>query len=432
MRKMSVWLLSAVLAMGAGAGAIASLAQKPVEDAKAEALATTATYYCRVVKNSNITTLPTAMYAYYWSAATDPSGELAGVTTAMTFTNETTAATDGYADFAIAGVSLTYARMIFTTDSAWNGTQSVDITLGDFTHIHVPDGYKIAYEIAATTVVDGKTKYTGSWSMVTAPVFTSSLMRIWLDRQDNYASGYTWTYHYWDDASVDYEIPARGYVNVAATGDRYLAYFDLPVSAVGCHRQFKVYDSSTGAFAVSSAQDGTSAYLTYASGDNAELYYITYGGTAGVFNLSKGCAAKSAAEQSLSAAALKTVFEGYFTCADSKDNGYGAWATVVATWIHSSDATPKWWISGDLTATTVNYYAATADYATGTKASGSVTLQQQYDMMNSEYSAANPSGLVYLVNKNDQNSTLFYALGACLVASLGLAVALVYRRKRAQ
>jgi hypothetical protein len=420
MRKMSVWLLSAVLALGAGAGAVASLAQQPAADAKAEASATTATYYCRVVKNSAITTLPTTMYAYYWSASTDPSGELAAVTTAMTYVNESSAATDGYAEFSVAGVSISYANLIFKTASDWLGTQTINAPIPAYASTALPTGYKVAYNI---TYFDSSetTKWAGEWESVATPAFTSSYMRLWMERSgDILTNGNLLTFHYFNTAlTIDKEIAPSGWAEIGT--NRWIAHYDVPLEAVGLNINWKVYSRGYYGSATTNA-------ATYTSGDNAQLF--TVAGSWSSLTYTRGAATSTSG--ALLAAAMKYVFEGYFTCASSKDNGYGAWATVVSTWIHSSDSTPVWWITGNLTDTTDTCYASVDDYATGTRGTATMSLQQQYDMMNSEYTSANPSGLVFLVAKDDSNSTLFFALGTCLIASLGLALALVYRRKRAQ
>jgi hypothetical protein len=427
MNKKIILLLPLVaLSVAAGAVAVASSAQASKEAVKADS---TETFTLSVALNSSIT--PTALKAHVFNGTNpykgwdDDETMVAGASLTIGTVAYRTYSYTFPQTFLVSGVETPAISIVFRVDSY----QTNDLSVPDFVTKSTA-GHVFHYVINEDVLPPSTaTRLTGDWQATSSPAFSSSSMRLWLDRQGNYESGNLWSYHYWNAANtIDKEVVPNGYVDFSATSTgRYLVYYDIPVEAVGCYRQFKAYSSSTGAFQASTAADGEgSAYKSYAAGDNAELYYITSASSS--FNLSKGCAAQNAASQSLKAAALANVFYGYFTCSNDLNNGYGNWATFTSTWIHNSDATPVWWVSGDLASVTYADCALESDYASGTRGSATVDLYSKFLRMEALYTSAHGSG-VHLFAGDKENSPLLYSLLGASVA-LGGVVAFFFLKKR--
>jgi hypothetical protein len=412
MKKLKLLCLAGSLSLAvAGAGTIGAAfsAKKAAEPVKAGA--TAQTFSCKVMKNEAIASLPTTMYAYAWNAGTDPVESL----TSQMYRSE-----DSTSDFALFDVSLpvAYDSVLFKTEQGWLGTQTVDLSATYKTAVESA-GYSTMFVVSA---FNGDHKWTGDWEVSSPePTFTSSYLRMWLDPTavSAYSYGHAWTIHYWkDDGTVDAEIPLDSWINIAASGDRYVVYADVPTAIVGCFYQIKIYnDIGTYADAATN-KDDLGADQVYATGDNAELYYLS--GSAGSLVLSKGIAAKDSAEQTIAVAALEQVMTGYFSCAASADNGYGNFRTLVTTWIHNFEDPQKWWISGDMTSVTMNDFSGSGTdlYGSGLPRETTVTVQAKYDEMSSLYANANPESSVFL-NATERSAvvlpTVLVAGGALLV-----------------
>jgi hypothetical protein len=253
-----------------------------------------------------------------------------------------------------------------------------------------------------TAWIMGSGDASGSWGEIGTTTFTSDWLRVWVDRNGQYAtSDYKYAYHYWT-STADVEIPAK-YVNIGASSDRYICCFDVPKAVVGASYQVKFYNTSY------VLQASTTSY-TYVTGDNSQLYYCNY--ESGAFNLSKGDS--TGTSQTIKAAAIADVFGGYFSCSDDKDNGYGAAKTLGETWIVKNNV---WWVSGDMSATKMSDCAATADYSTGTK-NVSTNTYEKYTELLAQYNAANPTQPAFSLSGENKTVENVAAVGA--VGALGL------------
>jgi hypothetical protein len=240
----------------------------------------------------------------------------------------------------------------------------------------------------------------GSWGEIGTTTFTSSWLRVWVDRNGQFATpDYKYAYHYWT-STADVEIPAK-YVDIG-TSSRYVCYFDVPKAVVGASYQVKFYNTSY------VLQASTTTY-TYVTGDNSKLYYVNY--ESGAFNLSKGDS--TGTTQTIKAAAMADVLGGYFSCSDDKDNGYGAFKTVGETWFVKNNV---WWTNGDLSAVTMDDCASQSDYSAGTKAE-STDVYSKYTQMLALYNSANPSGAIALPEASVSSSLLLGIIGSAAILS---------------
>jgi hypothetical protein len=299
--------------------------------------------------------------------------------------------------------SVLYDMVIFRANGS---SQTGNLSLPGLAHASTAavSQYKTAWIMAS-----GDTS--GAWGEIGSTVFTSDWLRIWVDRNGQYATGdYKYAYHYWT-STADVEIPAH-YTDIG-TSSRYVCYFDVPKAVVGASYQVKFYNTS---YVI---QASTTSY-TYVTGDNAQLYYCNY--ESGAFNLSKGDS--TGTTQTIKAAAMADVLGGYFSCSDDKDNGYGAFKTVGQTWIVKSNV---WWISGDLSSISISDSAATSDYSTGSKTL-TTNAYNKYTQMLAEYNAANPSGALNLTSTSDAGSVAIMSVVA--VAGLGSAAGFFFLRRK--
>jgi len=418
--KKAFWLVGAmsIILGGLGVGTAAALANKEVEPAQALS-STTATYICRITKVNGVTTLPSNMWAYSWSATTagDPTNET-GISNPMTLTSSS----ETEKIFSVS-LSIDYGHIIFKDAAEWpTGVHQTEDLDTDFVR-SLASPYFVEYAIT-----DYSTKYSGAFVNNSYPTFNSTYCRIWGDTSTtSYTIGYSWTIHYWNDAlTINKEIPAKGFCKLATgTGDRWAGYFDVPTEIIGCHRQAKVY-GPTGAYVNATYDDGS----TYVSGDSAYLFYIT--GTSPLY-LTKGIAAKESAAQSIPAAVIATVLEGYFTCSADMDNGYGNFHTLTTNWIHNFAEPQVWWISGNMSGVTINDFdgsaANTSVYATGTPRTTSTDLQVKYERMTALYDSAHGVGSFgFLSSETGTNSSMFLLISAgCLGA---VAIYFFLKKKR--
>lgn len=410
MKKKNIWFAGTLTLVLAGAAVAAvGLSAKTPEVTKA---GVGETITCKVNKTTSLTELPTAMWVYIWAEAGDAgtgSTAVAAVAEEMTLGESTTDSVT----FTFTGAISTYYRLIFKDTAgttSWNN-QSDNLFL-EYQR-SVDSSYACHYTISSLN----SNKYGGGWSS-NLHTYSSGEARLWVDRQSNYTDGYLWTEHHWK-TGADIETPVAGYTNVAASGDRYLAYFNVPSSIIGSNYQFKAY-TFAGKFA-----DSVTASGIYASGDNAKLMYVS--GTAGALTLSSGVAASTA--QTLSAASMKDVLDGYFTCSSDMDNGYGNFKQVVTTWIHNFADPQVWWILGEMSSTTTNDFTKTADYATGANRTASVDLYSKYNEMSALYDAANPSGEFKIIDDSNDSMVLsMVLLSAGLLA--GIVVYLCVRKHK--
>jgi hypothetical protein len=265
-----------------------------------------------------------------------------------------------------------------------------------------------------TAWIMGSGDTSGSWGEIGTTTFTSDWLRVWIDRNGQYAtSDYKYAYHYWT-STADVEIPAQ-YVDIGASSSRYVCYFDVPKAVVGASYQVKFYNTSY------VLQAATTSY-TYVTGDNSQLYYCNY--ESGAFNLSKGDS--TGTTQTIKAAAIGTVLGGYFSCSDDKDNGYGNAKTLFETWIVKNSV---WWVSGDMASVLMADCATTADYSTGTRGQTTNTYNK-YTVMLAQYTTTNPSSAFSLPteNKTVEDVSAVAAIGA--LGAIGAAGYFLLKKKK--
>jgi len=402
--RKAFWLVGvmSVLLGGFGVGTAAALANKEAKPAQALS-STTATYICRVTTSGGLDALPANMWAYSWVSSEN-------VITPMTVvsSNETEKV------FSVP-LSIDYTGIIFMDTVDFSHRTTVDLETAYARSIASP--YSVEYVITGFS-----TKYVGSFVTTGFPTFNSSFCRIWGDPSTTSYSGvgFGWTIHYWNGLTIDREIPAKGFCNLATgAGSRWAGYFDVPTEIIGCKRQAKVY-GPTGAFLKATQPDNEGVYGTYVSGDNASLYYITE--SSSNLYLSQGIAAKDSAAQSIPAAVIGTVLEGYFTCSANLDNGYGNFHTLTTNWIHNFADPEVWWISGNMSEVTLNDFdgsaANTEVYETGTPRSTSTNAYEKYQRMTALYDSTRGVGSFGSFSSDKvTDSSMFLLMGAgCLGA----------------
>ena len=259
--------------------------------------------------------------------------------------------------------------------------------------------------------------------------------RIWLNRNGQYEwsniadpdkwvdDEYTW------GVNIDgLETIFPGRINVQWNGTMNLLYFDLPVSVIGGTFSFSPYLESDHSQIVNDVVID----VDYASGDNAKVYYLYWDDTTKGFNYSQGSANKDGNEYALRPEAFGKVLEAYYTCSDSKDNGYGNFKTLSETWYQRADGTYE--IGGELGGQTISDYAygdGKYDYATGEKTE-TVDLWTKYSAMMANYNAmATPSSAFLGMAGGNFEAAVVALSGLTVVGLGGGALYLAKRRKKA-
>lgn len=278
-------------------------------------------------------------------------------------------------------------------------------------------------------VNESKTIVSGGWERIASDPFTSETLRIWVDR-GNFESGYT-LLHYWNGEGVDVRVGPSGY---AAIQDKnlddeldnptWLAYYDVNKDIIGCHVQFLRFDGAcvyTNTFNHNELGEDN----VYTSGDNAQIYFLWNEGD------KFGLGSLQNTENSVKAANLKPVFEGYFSCRSDADNGYGNWEQFVSTWIKYTDENGEHWrTSGELTDVMLDDFANESDYATGTRGN-EISAWDKYQMMEGLYNQANnQANSLSIVNPNDNTTIIIVVVSVVSALTIcGLCLYLIKRRK---
>jgi hypothetical protein len=313
----------------------------------------------------------------------------------VTVTYNSHAYTEYYIDVPTGGSSsVLYDMVIFRANGS---SQTGDLSLPGLAHAST-----VAVNQFKTAWIMGSGDTSGSWGEIGTTTMTSDWLRVWVDRNGQYAtSDYKYSYHYWT-STADVEIPAK-YVDIG-TSSRYVCYFDVPKAVVGASYQVKFYNTSY------VLQASTTTY-TYVTGDNAQLYYVNYESNA--FNMSKGDS--TGTTQTIKAAAMADVLGGYFSCSSDKDNGYGAFKTVGETWFVKNSV---WWTSGDLSTVSVSDSVSSSDYSTGSR-TAITNAYAKYSMMLAQYDKANSSSAIALKTSGSSLDAGIGVIGAAAILTAG-------------
>lgn len=269
----------------------------------------------------------------------------------------------------------------------------------------------------------------GGWERVASDPFTSETLRIWVDR-GNFESGYT-LLHYWNEDGVDVRVGPNGYApiqdkNLTDEEDNptWLAYYDVNKNIIGCHVQFLRFDGAC-VYTNTFNHNELGEENVYTSGDNAQIYFLWNEGD------KFGLGSLQNTENSVKAANLKPVFEGYFSCRSDADNGYGNWDQFVSTWIKYTDENGEHWrTSGELTEVMLDDFANESDYATGTRGN-EISAWDKYQMMEGLYNQANnQANSLSIVNPNDNTTIIIVVVSVVSALTIcGLCFYVIKRRK---
>lgn len=261
----------------------------------------------------------------------------------------------------------------------------------------------------------------GGWERVASDPFTSEILRIWVDR-GNFESGYT-LLHYWIEDGVDVRVGPSGYAPVQ--NDTWLAYYDVNKDIIGCHVQFLKFDGAC-VYETTFNHNELGEDNVYTSGDNAQIYFLWDDGA------SFGLGSLESTENSVPAANLKPVFEGYFSCRSDADNGYGNWDQFVSTWIKytDGDGVEHWRTSGELSYVMLDDFANESDYETGTRGN-EISAWDKYQMMEGLYNQANnQANSLSIVNPNDNTTIIIVVVSVVSALTIcGLCFYVIKRRK---
>lgn len=261
--------------------------------------------------------------------------------------------------------------------------------------------------------------YGGSWSTISQPVINDDIYTLWLNRNNNWASDYTYVYHFWNDTGVDFEVYPREYIEFYGVDtSTYLVRYDLPSIIVGLNAQFKIYDIK-GKFVESTD------IVVYNDGDNSGVATITVVDGSGVFlNLRQ----KYYITDVMSA---QIVLSNYFTCSPDANNGYGAFSDVVTNWNLAEGIFEK----EDYRDVDIDDYAYNngdyqSDYNSGNKTT-KTSLKEKYETMLSLYNAnvASSASLLVKLDSNNIQSIILFVSVSMSIAVL-ISVVAIYNKKR--
>ncbi len=279
-------------------------------------------------------------------------------------------------------------------------------------------------------VNESNTIVSGGWERVASDPFTSETLRIWVDR-GNFESGYP-LLHYWNEEGVDVRVGPSGYAPIQdkdLSDDKdnptWLAYYDVNKNIVGSHVQFIRFDGAC-VYTNTFNHNELGEDYVYTSGDNAQIYFLWNEGDR------FGLGSLASTENSVKAANLKPVFEGYFSCRSDADNGYGNWDQFVSTWIKytGDDGVEHWRTAGDLSDVMLDDFANESDYETGTRGK-EISAWDKYQMMEGLYNQANnQSNSLSIVNPNDNTTTIIIVVSVVSALTIcGLCFYVIKRRK---
>ncbi len=259
--------------------------------------------------------------------------------------------------------------------------------------------------------------------------------RLWVNRGDQQGGqGYTWKVNVGGE-----EYAPGGYENVRPStwaDGLWLVYYDLPtsiISADGTEVTMKCYNDTD------QTLWGETEVFTYNSGDNAQVLYL-YKDSEGTLLTTWGIADQYQEDDEdlenkrISAEVFAThVLTAYYTCSESKDNGYGNFRTLMRTWLFREDMT-HWIADNDLGNFTIADYAYTEgeypDY-TGEPTVNDVNAGLKYSRMVNNYNAMVAEQSAFLPFSEGNAPLTFVVLGGLALAGLGAGTfALVRSRKK--
>lgn len=328
---------------------------------------------------------------------------------------------DGEPNLYKATISQTFDSVLFT---AVSGDGRINKTK-DLYSLSILPAYAedriVGYSVGGDAISQSGNEfvYSGSWATISQPVVTSDIYTLWLNRNNNWADGYTYTYHFWNDTGVDFEVYPHEYIEFYGVNtSTYLVRYDLPSIIVGLNAQFKIYDIN-GNFVESTNS------VIYNDGDNAGVATISVVDNSGVFlNLRQKY-------YIINLMYAQIVLSNYFTCSPDANNGYGAFNDVVANWNLAEGIFDK---EGHYD-TEIDDYAYNngnyqSDYETGNKTT-SVSLKAKYETMLSLYNSNVANGVNMLAKLNSNNiQSIILLISVSMSIVVLISVISIYNKKR--
>lgn len=321
----------------------------------------------------------------------------------------------GDSDVYFLEVDKTWDRGIVNNNN--NGRQTEDLIVGDYLT-------KSSVSGAVYMITGSGSKYGGYWNKKDDVTFSSNYMRVWLNRGNQYTASSFYTFHYWNESlTIDKEVLSSGYPQMH--DGEYFTYFDVPKEAVGLNYQFKAYVSLNGTFEQASVTE------SFTAGYASQLFILSY--SADHMPIAHGAAATSA--NTIPASRLGLVFEGFLSCSNDKDNGYGEFTKFKETWI--KDGSGNWLVTDGetgLEAVSIDDFSSESDYSTGANRTSPISLLAKFNMMEMNASGGTASHLFGSINNVDNqettNSVMIIAIIAVVSATcIGAYVIIRHRRK---
>lgn len=331
---------------------------------------------------------------------------------------------DGEPNLYKATISQTFDSVLFT---AVNGDGRINKT-NDLYSLSILPAYAedriVGYSVGGDAKYESSDwsnefVYGGSWSTLSQPVINDDIYTLWLNRNNNWASDYTYVYHFWNDLGLDFEVYPREYIEFYGVDtSTYLVRYDLPSTIVGLNAQFKIYDIN-GNFVESTNT------VIYNDGDNAGVATIDVIEGSGVFvNLRQKYYITNIMYAQI-------ILSNYFTCSPDANNGYGAFNDVVANWnLADGIFDQESYYDVEIDDYAYNNGNYQNDYQSGNKTT-KTSLLAKYETMLSLYnasSASNANMLAKIDINNIQSLILFIAVSMSVVVLIS-AVA-IYNKNR--
>ncbi len=411
--------IGAVLTFGLFGGALLSSSATEVKEAKATDTSDTVTFQIKESDEGGVLPGADYVYVYLWIDGTGTNNGWPGQKIATTVSGS-----ENTYQFSLTQSSTTYDSFIVTfydsnNSDPWSQTSdahaltALGASANDYTYV--------IYTNTNTEAAYSGWEYTGETT-----TFTSDYLRIWVNRGD-YTDGYITLLHYTANGN-DVYIHPTGYQQIVSNGS-WLAYYDVSKDIIGNTLTFEVFASSGAYIGSFSSETGSE---TYASGDNAQIYYIwDVNEGDGTYSYHYSLGTLDEATFSVPVENLKPVFEGYFTCSSDLDNGYGNFAQFVSTWIKYTDDYDNecWRTIGNLSDLYLDDFANEADYATGTRTTNSTDAYSKYETMLASYESTSASG-VYTTIDNSDSATIIIILSILVPVTLLTAIFLIYRSRK--
>lgn len=328
---------------------------------------------------------------------------------------------DGYDNLYKATLSTSFDSVIFNSVSS-SGRTNKTYNLNTYSIVKAYDSDRIVgYSVGGDAISQSGNEfvYSGSWSTLSQPVINDDIYTLWLNRNNNWVSDYTYVYHFWNDTGVDFEVYPREYIEFYGVDtSTYLVRYDLPSIIVGLNAQFKIYDIN-GNFVESTDT------VVYDDGDNAGVATITVVDGSGVFlNLRQKYYITDVRYAQI-------VLSNYFTCSPDANNGYGAFNDVVANWNLAEGIFDKeGYYDTEIDDYAYNNGNYQSDYETGNKTT-SVSLKAKYETMLSLYNSNVANGVNMLAKLNSNNiQSIILLISVSMSIVVLISVISIYNKKR--